>query len=234
MKLFPNLAGSLRFYFGLARVLALLFGVLVWFLVLIGRPIVRALPNDHPKLTLEFGDVSIHSTPAPVAVHSDSGHPRSVELHNLRGTFQADLATDDPALASALRWTVLPSSAVLVAFSWLLFGALRNLCANIQGGEVFSENNLRLVRNSGLIMIAYIATAFVVQLWAAHVMNGYLAQHPALSDFVGSQFAGGAVRLTFSPTMFAQGGLVTGCALLLLSQVFKQGLNLKTENDLTV
>jgi len=195
---------------------------------------VRARPNDHTKLTLDVGDVSIHSMPAPVAVHSNPGHPSPVELHNLRGTFQADLATDDPALASALRWTVLPSSAVLVAFSWLLFGALRKLCANIQGGEVFSESNLRLVRNSGLIMIAYIATAFVVQLWAAHAMNGYFEQHLASSNSLVSQFAGREVRLTFSPTMFAQGSLVTGCSLLLLSQVFKQGLNLKTENDLTV
>src|SRR6185503_17952162 len=110
MKIHPNLAGSLRFYFGLARVLALLFGVFVWFLVFVARPMVRARPNDHTKLTLDVGDVSIHSMPAPVAVHSNPGHPSPVELHNLRGTFQADLATDDPALASALRWTVLPSS----------------------------------------------------------------------------------------------------------------------------
>lgn len=237
MKLFPNLAGSLRFYFGLARALAIVFGAF-WFVMLTFSPLFQKLFIDDPKLMVSVGEASLQTVSTAIAVSSDTAKPGSVALTNVRAALQADLLSKDPALVSALRWTVWPSAAVFIAFSWLLFGSLRELCANLEKREVFTEKNLRLVRNSGLILIAYSLTSFLAQIGGAYLMNGYLTQHVALMGLhTGSQFPGGlgAVRFNISGGLqFSENGLVIGCTLLLFGEAFKQGLNLKTENDLTV
>lgn len=237
MKIFPNLAGSLRFYFGLARALVVLFAAL-WLVTLTFGPSIRKFLGAGPGLMVAVGEASLQTAPNAVGLSADRASPGSLLLGGLRGSLKFDLLTKDDALLSALRWTVFPTIAVLVAFSWLLFGSLRSLCANIEKREVFSENNLRLVRNIGWILIGYNLTGFAVQLLASHVMGGYLSQHVALTGLqTGLQFPGGlgAVRLSFPGGQFPGGiGLVTGGVVLMLSQAFRQGLALKTENDLTV
>lgn len=45
----------------------------------------------------------------------------------------------------------------------------------------------------------------------------------------------GSLRFNLSPGLFtAQGGLLLGCLVLVVAEAFRQGLKLKTENDLTV
>jgi hypothetical protein len=237
MKIFPNLAGSLRFYFGLTRALIIVFAAF-WLVTLTFGPSIRKFFGAGPGLMVAVGEASLQTAPNAVGLSADSASPGSLLLGSLRGSLQIDLLTKDDALLSALRWTVFPSIAVLVAFSWLLFGSLRTLCANIERREVFSENNLRLVRNIGWILIGYNLTGFAVQLLASYVMGGYLSQHVALTGLqTGLQFPGGlgAVRLSFPGGQFpGEIGLVTGGVVLMLSEAFRQGLNLKSENDLTV
>jgi hypothetical protein len=100
---------------------------------------------------------------------------------------------------------------------------------------VFSETNLRLVRKIGLISIGYSLTAFAVQLFADHIMDGYLSQHVKQTGLQISS-GNGALHFSLLPSGAYAGewGLVVGCVVLLLTEAFKQGLNLKTENDLTV
>lgn len=236
MKIFPNLAGGLRFYFGLARALIMLFAAL-WFLVLTFGPLIQKLFVDEPKLMISVGEVSLQADPGAVRLDADSAKPGSLALLNLRGSLEMDLLSKDAALVSALRWTVFPMLAVLVPFAWVLFGSLRKLCTNIDQGEVFSENNLRLVRNIGLILIGYSLSAFVVQVLVSHGMDGYLRQHVALTGIKPALTnPGGTGAVHFSPAGQFPGevGLVAGCMILLLSEAFRQGLKLKTESDLTV
>jgi len=236
MKIYPNLAGSLRFYFGLARALAILFGAF-WFVMLTFSPLFQKLFLDKPpRLMVSVGEMFLETRPTGIAVNSDTAKPGSVDLFNLRASLQADLFNKDTQLVSALRSTVWPSAAIFIIFSWLLFGSLRELCANIERREVFSEKNLRLVRNSGLLLIGYSVTSFLVHLWGAHAMNNYLAQHVTWTGVIPSaRFPDGlgSVRFGFSGGI-GEFGLVAGCTLLLFGEAFRQGLNLKTENDLTV
>jgi hypothetical protein len=233
MKLCPNLAGSLRFYFGLARVLILVFGAF-WFFTLTFGPSIQRKFADQPKLMVSVGEVSIQPRSGPVQLNSPTASPGSLVLTGLRGPFQADLLSSDTALISALRWTIFPSITVLIVFSWLLCSALRSVCANIERREVFSDTNLRLVRNVGVLLLVFSGASLLVQLFTGHVMDGYLAQHVTASGLENA--AGSPLHFQLLPEarLPIEPGFVMGLVVLLLSQAFRQGLALKTENDLTV
>ena len=236
MKLFPNLAASLRFYFGVARALTLFMGA-VWFLVLVCAPLIRRNVDD-AKLMVSVGDISFETPPGSVKLTSSTAKPDSLKVARLRGALDADLISKDSALSSALRWTMFPTIVLFVTLTWLLMTALRAICANIECGEVFTETNVRLVRNAGVILIVYSIAGFAVNLWSAHSMNSYLVQHVSLIGLgADPQLAGALGKVHFTPasSMFpGESGFVIGLVILLLAQAFRQGLNLKTENDLTV
>lgn len=233
MKLFPNLAGSLRFYFGLARVLILVFGAF-WFLALTFGPLIQRNFADQPKLMVSVGEVSLQPRSGPVQLNSPTARPGSLVLTGLRGPFQADLMSNDMALVSALRWTILPAITVLIVFSWLLCSALRSVCANIERREIFSDTNLRLVRNVGVLLIVFSGVSLLVQFFSGHVMDGYFAQHVTANGL--ETIAGNPLhfQLELGARFPVEPGFVMGLLVLLLSQAFRQGLALKTENDLTV
>lgn len=230
MKTYPNLAGGLRFYFGLARALALVFAAF-WFLALTFSPALKQLFGDDPKLMVSVGEARLQTDTGAVSLASDTAKPGSLAVTSLRGSLQADLLSRDAALVAALRWTIYPCIAVFVAFTWWLFGSLREVCANIDQGEAFSEKNLRVMKRIGLILITSSVAGLVAQLWAAYAMGGYLTQHVVFSGIKN----GGAVHFSLPGGLFPfESGIVTGFVVLLLTAAFRQGLNLKTENDLTV
>lgn len=237
MKLFTNLPGSLRVLFGTLRLLAVVTLVLV---LLAFTCILWAAKQslDKPKFMVTVGEVLLPAGFDPVRLESDGTNGGAIVVGSLRGTLQMDLVSKNAELVSALCWTTFPAIAVIFAFYWVLLGSLRNVCANIERGEVFSERNLRLVRNIGVTLIAYSLAGGAVVLWSGRVMNGYLSHHVALAGMQsGEQFADGvgALRFMMPPGLFSfPGDIVTGCVVLLISEVFRQGLNLKTENDLTV
>jgi len=236
MKIFPNLAVSLRFYFGLARVLVLVFAVL-WVAGLIWAPALHRLFTDDPKLMVSVGDGSLNAEPGAVALRSDAVKAGTLALGNLRGALQIDLMSKDDELTSTLRWSLIPSILVLAVFSWLMFTALLKICTSIGQKEAFTERNLRLVRSLGFILIGYNVVGFAVHLWAARVMNGYFSHHVTVDGIkTTAQFPGGlgALQYTFGAGFPIEGGLVTGFMVLLMAEAFRQGLALKTENDLTI
>ena len=118
---------------------------------------------------------------------------------------------------------------VVIAFGWILLGSLRNVCANIEQGEIFSEKNLSLVRNIGVTLLVLGLVSIGLELWATHVMDGYLRDHVVLSG------ATGALHFNLLPGFLSTpAALVTGCLVLVISEAFRQGLSLKTESELTV
>jgi hypothetical protein len=237
MKLFTNLPGNLRALFGLLRYLTLLLGVF-WLLTLTFHTWIQKRFVDEPKLIVTVGEITLPKAAEAIELTAKDAKPGSMALQNLRGTLQMDLCSNDAAMVSALRWTMIPSMAVVIAFSWTLFSSLRHVCGNIECGEVFSDRNLRLVRSIGIILIAYSLAGGGLELWASYVMGGYFSQHVVLTGLKTSlQFPDGAGALQFNLSpgfLTSQGGLVTGCLVLVVAQAFRHGLNLKTENDLTV
>lgn len=236
MKLFTNLPGNLRALFGFLRIMTVIMAVF-WLLTLTFNPWVRSRFADS-KLIVTVGEITLPKAAEMIELTAKNAESGALALHNLRGTLQMDLCSKDAALVSALRWTMIPSMIVIIAFSWALFSSLRHVCANIEGGEVFSDRNLRLVRGIGVTLIVYSLVGTGLEIWASHVMGGYFSQHVVLTGLKTSlQFSGGSSALHFnlSPGLLSsQGGLVTGCLVLVVAQAFRHGLNLKTENDLTV
>ncbi len=236
MKTFPKLPGMLRFYFGLARFLSMVLAAF-WLLTLTLTPWIQNLFMDEPKLMVTVGEVMLRVDPPAVGLDSNSAKPGSLGLSSLKGTLKMDLISKDADLVSTLRWTIFPSIAVLISFAWVFFGSLRNMCANIEQGEVFSDKNLRLVRGIGIALIAYSLASLVVGIWASHVMNGYLNQHvtmKGLSAALSMRPGTGALSFLMPSGMLVEVSLVAGCLVLVVAEAFRQGLDLKTENDLTV
>ena len=239
MKIFTNLPRSLRMLFALLRALTIMMAAF-WLLMFTLNVWIQKRYMDDPKVIVAIGDGWLRTERNAVRLSPDGSKPGSVGLVNLRGRLQVNLCSKDGALVSAVYWSILPALAVVTAFLWSLLGSLRSICANIERGEVFSEANLRLVRRIGWIVVANSLVSFAVALWAAHVMGGYLSQHVVLTGIETSpKFPGGlgAVGFTMSSDMMplsGLGGLVVGCLVLMLSEAFRQGLALKSENDLTV
>lgn len=230
MKMYPNLAGGLRFYFGVARTLSLVFAAF-WLLTLTFSPSLKQLFGEDAKLMVSVGEAQLQTDPNGVVLPSDTAKPGSLAMVNMRGSLRADLLSKDAALVSALRWTVYPCIAVFVAFTWMLFSSLRDMCANIDQGEAFSEKNLGVVKRIAQILIITSLVGVAVQFWASHVMGGYLSQHATFAGLKGAE----PVHFGLPGGLFPfEGGVITGLLVLLLTNAFRQGLNLKTENDLTV
>lgn len=237
MKIFPNLAGGLRTFFGFSQILIVLAAVL-WLGILTLVPLVRGRQSDTAKLMLSAGEVTLDTAPDAVELNSSSAKAGTLSLSHLHGTLGANFLSQDPALVSALRWAIIPSMIALLGYGWFVCGALRKLCSNLHRGEVFSENNLRLVRRVGIIMIGYSLIGGLLTVWSNHAMGGYLGQRVAVTGLkMAAQFPGGlgALRFNLQPGFLQETDcLIIGCVVLVLAQAFRQGLALKTESELTV
>ncbi len=239
MKMFTNLPGNLRAVFGLLRFMTIALAAF-WLLMLTFNVWVQRHYMDSPKAAFTFGEAWLQAAPGTVGLSSDTAKPGSLGVVGLRGILRVDLCSNDGALVSAIYWSIIPVLAVGTGFLWALFGSLRSMCANIERGEVFSERNLLLVRRVGWIFIANSVAGFAAALWAAHEMGGYLSHHVALTGIdTGVLFPGGKGAVGFTmPSgtipFSGLGGVLIGCLVLMISEAFRRGLALKTENDLTV
>jgi hypothetical protein len=110
------------------------------------------------------------------------------------------------------------------------------LCRNVENGEIFSMGNLQLVRRLGWLLIADAVAGFAVQLWTARYVASYINANlsfrglqvasPNSADFL-SSMAPTSADLAISQIIY-------GLLVLCLTEVFRQGVKLKQEADLTV
>jgi Protein of unknown function (DUF2975) len=231
MKIFSNLPGNLRALFTFLRISTLVIATF-WLLNFTFNVWIQKRYVDDPKVIITWGEGWLQTAPHAVGLKSEGSTAESLGLINLRGSLQENLCGKDAALVSAVRWSAIPALVVATGFLWSLFGSLRGLCANVERGEVFSEGNLFLIRRIGWIFVANSLVGFAASYWAGHVMGGYLRQHVALTGIKTDP-----VYFTLpSGTLPYAGldGLLIGCLVLMLSEAFRQGLALKSENDLTV
>jgi hypothetical protein len=248
MKLFSNLPGKLRILFSVLRIVTVITAA-IWLQVLLFGPWLAHRLQGDSHLMVSVGEVSFQTAGAPptgeisisdkpvagaIALQSDAARPGAVALHSLRAGLQLDLASNDPALTSAVRRLLLPSVVIFAAISWLLFSALLKVCANIEGGEVFTEQNFRLLRGVGIVLMVSSLVSVLNGVWNAHVIGSYFGAHVTLTGmFSGLHVAGGSTYL-LPGFMSGNGSLVIGALVLVVAEAFRQGLHLKTENDLTV
>lgn len=224
MKKLLNLPSNLRAFFGVARLLTLIAGV-VW----LGVFLVSLVPRTSPTMALPLANVVLKTSPAPITMKSPTSSAGDIGVTRITTELQLNLHSTDRDLAAAIRWTLIPHFILSFIVTWLVLGLLRNLCARVEQGEVFSETNLGSIRNLGLILVSWSLADGALQFWSAYRLGGYLSRHVTVIGInaILATDATTIVRLSFE-------GLITGLLVLLLAEAFRQGLALKKENDLTV
>jgi len=146
------------------------------------------------------------------------------------------MTVDKPAGAiELLKRYGLPLLLIYTVFFTALFELLRRLFRNVGRGESFTPQNVRLVQVVGGALIIFSLISAVGESWFAHAMYAYLTEHTQfaisgtsvrLPPAENTQLV---VRLPFGSPVFLSGLLV-----LALAEVFRQGLALQRESDLTV
>ncbi|HEY4249317.1 MAG TPA: DUF2975 domain-containing protein [Lacunisphaera sp.] len=231
MKIFTNLPGNLRAVFAFLRGVIVILGF-GWLLNLIFS---FSPFNYSTHVSMTAGDVTLQVDQGLIALKSGTANHDALTLTSLRGTLLAQMGEGNEGLVAALHRTVMPAIFVMVVFSYMLVTSLRNLCANIEAGEIFTKDNLRLIRGIGFTLVSYSLANIVIGFWSSAVMGNYLAENAILKDGLGLSKTAGSVHFDLPQYFISNpGGLLVGCLVLMLTEAFRQGLALKTENDLTV
>lgn len=189
-----------------------------------------------PKLPADpgFGTVKIEML----------GQPGTFEFHD--STFAAmlingglQLRVDHAAgLFELVKHVGLPVALLSLVFFIAVFDLMRRLFRNVVRGESFTPHTVRLVQGLGLMLLVFSIVSAFAEGWLQYEIYSYLAQHATIL------VSGTAIHLPHGDNInfnvnnpgspFGSPLFFSGLLVLALSEVFRQGLALKNENDLTV
>jgi len=193
-----------------------------------------ALPTD-----ARFGPVNgeFLGQAASLAVHpgSDGQTEPALELR----AFGGNVALTVNRAAGAVRLFNaygLPVLLVYAAFFAALFELLRRLFRNVGRGESFSPQSVRLVQIVGCSLIVFAFVTAIAESWLVYSMYGYVEEH---TRFV---ISGTPVQLPPADrppllgyeSPFGSAKFLAGLLVLALAEVFRQGLVLQRDNELTI
>lgn len=178
-----------------------------------------------------FETVGLSSDSASIRVILNSSNTDALVLRNLEGTLVLMHPSTGSEILSLARWAHLLPRFLEAGFTLLLFHLLWRLCSNAEHGEIFSENNIKLVRTVGGLLIVYTLLFSLINAWSAYRIGRYVDEHVSIESIK-------SIHLSLRPSSFNfhldAGLLVTGLLVLALAEVFRHGLALKQDTDLTV
>lgn len=175
--------------------------------------------------------------PASLAVYpgSDGLGESALELR----AFDGNVAVTVNRAAGAVRLFNAYGLPVLLAYAVFfatLFELLRRLFRNVGRGESFSPQSVRLVQIVGGSLIVFAFVTAIAESWLVYAMYGYLEAH--------TQFAISGTPVQLPPadrppwlgyeSPFGSAEFLAGLLVLALAEVFRQGLALQRDNELTV
>ena len=108
-----------------------------------------------------------------------------------------------------------------------VFLKIADLFKNIREKRVFDDKNIRTLRIMGFSLL----TIPFFDHWAIYVMTKYVISHPELFSKLNLVFPS---SLSLFPTYSMLYFLMAQVVYLAVIEIFRQGLELKSENDLTV
>ncbi len=121
---------------------------------------------------------------------------------------------------------------IRIAYVFLIFFILRKFVLSLKSKEIFSTQNIKRLRQMGLLIV------FIEPLqW----VGSYLVRHWITNHFqikfqnksVGYQI-GYEIGYFFGSGDFLWNWILTGLLLLVIAEVFRRGLKMKEEQDLTI
>lgn len=219
----PNrLIHGLRVLFGALRILVLL-GLICW-----PFSLMLALRNSHYELS--FGRVKFSNDSVPIRVVQNSLNTEALAVKDLEGSLVVKNRPARSEMRPFSGWAHPTQALIGGIFFLLLFHLFWRLCRNAERGEIFTEGNLKLVRASGGLLIAYSLASFLVRMWIDYRIGHYVAEQVSIQGIK-------AITMWSRPEMLIHPHIdrfVTGLLVLALAEVFRHGLALKQETDLTV
>lgn len=227
MKNKLRLPSFLRAFFNVVYLLTTVITV-IWVLMLGIGGLSAWRQGGAGYLPLPMKDLALSVRGQPIVARTTTSSDRDIGVNRIVTELRVNVFAQDPELASAARWSILPQFTAMLGAALFSMRLLRDLCARIEQGEVFSEETLRLVRNIGLLYVAFSLFELATRAWSMYLLGGYLARQATLTGIDGTFTANtGALPMVTA-------GLVEGLIILLLAEAFRQGLALKQEADLTV
>lgn len=172
--------------------------------------------------------IGVMVPPGELLLRDTSGSP-SIVITSLKAVVHG---ASDAGLVRLARYYFLPAGVFYALFAAALFDLLRRLFRNVEQGASFTPQTVRLVRYVGFALVIAAVMSALAGAYASQVLLDYLCQHvstPALRW-------GGTRNLNDVWTAASDVSPVFLCGLLVLalSEVFRQGLELKNDCDLTV
>ena len=175
--------------------------------------------------------------PASAVVHS--GSDGRVEPALELRAFSGNVAVTVNRAAGAVRLLNaygLPVLLVYAVFFTALFELLRRLFRNVGRGESFSPQSVRLVQVVGGLLIAFAFVTAIAESWLAYALYDYLVQYTQVAVSGTPVLLPPADRppLLGYESPFGSPEFLAGLLVLALAEVFRQGLALQRDNELTI
>lgn len=190
--------------------------------------------NDWP---LSFGEIGLVLA-KDLPLNANGG----VQIEDLR----ASLRTNDPVLAKAFLKELQPS---MISFTLILVTLFVTVCEffrrffkNVSHGKIFEESNITNLHKIGAVMIIFTLTFGVFQGVAQSSSAKFIEQNVEMESILVSDRQPGSpigniglnLEIGESRVLIDFGGILSGLIIIALGEVFRQGLRLKEENELTI
>jgi len=226
----PYLPNLFRTVFTVLAALTALAAVVI----IVAMAIDPTLPPD-----AHFGPVrgDVLGQPAVIALQPDAKGPGQPALTVTAFRGNVAMTVDQPAGVIELFKTYgLPLLLIHAVFFTALFELLRRLFRNVGRGESFTLQSVRLVQIIGASLVVFSLLSTVGESWFVPAIYAYLVEHTEIA------ISGSPVRLppAESPPWLGHGfpfgstAFFSGLLVLALAEVFRQGLALQRDNELTV
>jgi hypothetical protein len=171
-------------------------------------------------------------------MQSDPAAGERITIRNLQGSVSLENLHGGGGLFSVFKSYGLPLILIHLGFFAVLFDLLRRLFRNVERGDSFTQRNIRLLHIIGVSILLFTFISAAVQWRYLQEITSYLNQHTMIEG----------MRMSFTPPanhviasdshhfefQFSWSGILTGLLVLALGEVFRQGLVLKQENELTI
>lgn len=216
-----SLVRNLRTLFGAARIFC--------FIALLISPLSLVLPMPG------YASADIRFEPSGLKITQDA-HPATAEfrLSSLTGNVRASEGRAGNADFERFNRRILLPSLLLTYLLWFAVSDLLwRLCRNIERGEVFTDANLKLLRWLGIAVIVSSYLLAAVRGWENLRVQQFVLQHVRFEGLTLAPAEGGIHHLLLSLPLFNT-SILTGLLIFVVAEVFRQGLALKQEADLTV
>jgi hypothetical protein len=232
MKTKSKLPKFFRQFFGLLEILFVV-------LPIVGCGLILALPSIPSHMTVSLGQIGLMPDSGTLTVQIDNSKSDVIQITDLQGTIALKKAGKASDLYALTKNFTIPLALGFCGFYAIILELLRRLFRNVERGEIFTERNVHLVHWIGIIIIVFTLLSAVMTCWHDRVIAHYLEQHAAVQDVkvkitVPHTDSGINLHAGHYAININLEGILSGLLVLALGEVFRQGLALKQENELTI